>query len=236
MNAHTHTFELDAASLNVTPKDVECALGYIDIPAPEYLPEMIDEALATAAGLLDVHCGYHLITGPELDLTSSDVHCRDVRFNTGSIIAKRLRYSTSLALFAATIGGGIERFSRQQMAAGDMMGGFVYDTLGSVYAEAAADAIERAIDAAASEMNEKITNRYSPGYCDWSVAEQHALFTLLPPGFCGITLTSSALMLPVKSVSGIIGIGTDVKREQYQCAICDMNDCIRKKYLSTHSH
>lgn len=231
----THTFDVDAASLDVSRRDIELALGYIDIPAPEYLPEMIDDALEIARPLLDAHCGYCIFTGDDAEVTSTFVRCRSVRLNTGSIIAKRLRHSTSIALFAATIGIHVESTSKRLMAEGDMMGGFVYDTIGSVYAEAAADCIERRIVSAASGENEKITNRYSPGYCDWVVAEQHALFSLLPSAFCGITLTPSALMLPIKSVSGIIGIGASVKREQYQCSICDMNNCIRKKYLGTHA-
>ncbi|MCK7538940.1 MAG: hypothetical protein MZV63_52410 [Marinilabiliales bacterium] len=47
-----------------------------------------------------------------------------------------------------------------------------------------------------------ITNRFSPGYCGWDVAEQHKLFSFFKDNFCGITLTESALMNPVKSVSG----------------------------------
>ena len=45
----------------------------------------------------------------------------------------------------------------------------------------------------------RITNSYSPGYCGWNVSEQHALFSLLPEGFCGVRLCESGLMLPIKS-------------------------------------
>jgi hypothetical protein len=45
------------------------------------------------------------------------------------------------------------------------------------------------------------------------VAEQHKLFSLLPPGICGITLSDSALMHPIKSVSGITGIGKHCKQK-----------------------
>jgi hypothetical protein len=75
----------------------------------------------------------------------------------------------------------------------------------------------------------KITNRYSPGYCDWNVGEQHKLFSFFPDNYCGIRLTPSALMDPVKSVSGIIGIGENVKRNDYTCRVCDMKDCIYRR-------
>jgi hypothetical protein len=75
----------------------------------------------------------------------------------------------------------------------------------------------------------KITNRYSPGYCGWDVSEQHKLFRLIPDNFCGIRLTESALMDPVKSNSGIIGIGESVKMNPYTCSLCDLKECAYRK-------
>jgi len=72
----------------------------------------------------------------------------------------------------------------------------------------------------------KSPDLFSPGYCNWSMAEQQKLFSLLPPGFCGIQLSPSSLMHPIKSVSGIIGIGTSCKQKGYQCEWCNDKDCI----------
>ena len=88
---------------------------------------------------------------------------------------------------------------------------------------------EKKIAASVKPIGWSLTNRYSPGYCDWPVSDQHNLFSLLPAGFCGITLTSSALMVPVKSLSGVIGVGSGVKRGAYQCSICDLKDCYRRR-------
>jgi hypothetical protein len=55
------------------------------------------------------------------------------------------------------------------------------------------------------------------------VSDQHDLFSLLPEDFCGIRLTESAMMVPVKSVSGIIGIGPGVERVDYQCKNCQQS-------------
>lgn len=74
-----------------------------------------------------------------------------------------------------------------------------------------------------------ITDRYSPGYCGWNVDEQQKLFSLFPDKFCGVTLTPHSLMQPVKSVSGIIGIGPEVSRKGYTCNVCDMANCIYRK-------
>jgi cobalamin-dependent methionine synthase I len=70
------------------------------------------------------------------------------------------------------------------------------------------------------------TNRYSPGYCDWDITEQKKLFGLLPAVFCGISLTESMLMKPIKSISGIIGIGKEVSFKRYSCNYCKDNHCL----------
>lgn len=36
------------------------------------------------------------------------------------------------------------------------------------------------------------------------------------------------LMKPIKSVSGIIGIGHNIKYNAYTCQICDSNNCLYK--------
>lgn len=236
MTPEPYIYTVPAASLPLTRRDIEHALGYAGTAPPEYLPMMIDEALEAILPLLDIRCGFRIYSGSDVSLSSHAVSCRQTQLNTGRIIASRLRHSTSLALFAATIGAGLETESKRLMAHDDMMGGFIFDTIGSAYAEAAAEWLEEHIAAVAATDSAAITNRYSPGYCDWSVAEQYALFSLLPPRVCGISLTPSALMLPVKSVSGIIGIGSHVKHEEYQCSVCDMNDCIRKKLTDAHTH
>ena len=82
-------------------------------------------------------------------------------------------------------------------------------------AEAASDIMQNELGKSAAISGNKITNRYSPGYCGWQVAEQHKLFQLIPDNYCGIRLTESALMDPEKSVSGIIGIGENVKINPY---------------------
>jgi len=71
-----------------------------------------------------------------------------------------------------------------------------------------------------------VSESFSPGYCSWDVAEQHKLFSFFPTNFCGITLSDSSLMKPVKSVSGIIGIGSDLNRKVHHCLICNDKTCM----------
>ncbi len=118
-----------------------------------------------------------------------------------------MKEADEAALFICTAGLVIGEMSRNSMKGGDLLKGYVYDVIGSEVVEAAADRMQEELRKSMAAPRERITNRFSPGYCGWDVAEQHQLFSFFKDNFCGITLTESALMNPVKSVSGVIGIG-----------------------------
>ncbi|MGE5125152.1 MAG: hypothetical protein ACM3PV_02595, partial [Betaproteobacteria bacterium] len=59
--------------------------------------------------------------------------------------------------------------------------------------------------------------------------EQQKLFRLLPPGFCSVSLTDTSLMRPIKTVSGVIGLGPAVHRSPYTCRMCDLEDCLYRR-------
>ena len=105
------------------------------------------------------------------------------------------------------------------MKDGDLLTGYVYDVIGSEVVEAAVDLMQDSLRKSMAAEGKKITNRYSPGYCGWDVAEQHKLFQLMPDNYCGIKLNDSALMNPEKSVSGFIGIGEHVRYNPYTCRV-----------------
>jgi cobalamin-dependent methionine synthase I len=94
------------------------------------------------------------------------------------------------------------------------------------------DQIQKQFEELAGKQGWGISNRYSPGYCGWNVAEQQILFALLPPNPCNISLTQSSLMQPIKSISGIIGFGPDVKSKGHTCQFCEMQNCIYRNRIN----
>lgn len=217
------------ADLAVDRAGIVSVLGYCPDGMPEHFGEMLDEALARAAKLCRPRAGYRLVpahrTEGRLDALTVGAHV----FTVQKIVAGALGRAERAAVFAATIGPAFEEWARSTMA-DDPALGFIADAVGSAVAEALADRLHDQVEAAMAARDWKITNRYSPGYCGWSVAEQHALFSLLPDTFCGITLGESALMHPVKSVSGIIGVGPAVKHNDYLCGVCTQPDCTYRRY------
>lgn len=154
-------------------------------------------------------------------------------FDMGKIIMNQLRGAEGYALFIATCGEAFERFQQQLKAEGDMVRVFIADAMGSVIAEKCADEMEKNLQLSIDKLGWKHTNRFSPGYCGWHVSQQQLLFPLFNGQTCGVTLTDSSLMLPIKSVSGIIGVGEKVRRLDYTCGLCNFEKCYKRKLKHT---
>lgn len=149
-------------------------------------------------------------------------------FTTGEMITPAFDGATHCAVFAATIGKGVEDESSRLSAEGSILQSYFADVFGSSSAERAAEFIHERVREFAVSEGIGAGNRYSPGYCGWDVSAQKDIFSLLPEGFCGITLTDSSMMLPVKSVSGIIPLGAGVFHKPYSCAVCTRKGCLYK--------
>jgi len=153
----------------------------------------------------------------------------EISFSMGLRISKIFRNAQETAIFVVTLGSGYKEFSDRYR--GDPLLYFLADLIASEYTEAAAGYIHDKIAQFAKEHSLNYSNRYSPGYCGWNTNEQEILFSYLPPFPCGIRLTSSQLMDPVKSVSGVVALGKDVKYRIYDCDHCSDENCLyRKKY------
>ena len=150
-------------------------------------------------------------------------------FDMGKIILRQLRGSEAYALFVCTSGTAYEAYQQRLKEQGDMVRVFIADALGSVIAEKCADQMEAILQENIDKLGWHHTNRFSPGYCGWHVSQQHLLFPLFEGHTCGVRLTESSLMVPIKSVSGIIGIGKKVRKLDYTCGLCDFQQCYKRK-------
>lgn len=154
----------------------------------------------------------------------------NLNFSMGPRVSKILRFAQFTAIFVVTLGNGYKEISERYR--GDPLLYYLTDLIASEYTEAAADFIHNKIITRAQEISLGYSNRYSPGYCGWKTIEQKLLFSYLPPLPCGIILTSSYLMDPVKSVSGVVALGKDVKFKEHDCIHCFDENCLyRKKYI-----
>ncbi len=224
-----NTFEIPFAKLNIDLALIERAMGYDEGQSDDTLKEIVLKSLDEAGKLCRVKAEYTIFPGAEFISESKSVAVNGTVFNVQNIVFGQLKRSDSIAVFLCTAGEEIGNRSRALMKNGDLLEGYVLDVIGSEIADSAADYMQKDLESAAAGEGKKITNRYSPGYCRWDVAEQHKLFRLMNDNFCQIKLSPSALMDPIKSVSGFIGIGKDVRYNPYTCNLCDMKDCIYRR-------
>jgi hypothetical protein len=219
-------FSYSFSELTVNPVDIAKLLGYPDGILPEPFDEYLFDAMKVAASVSDI-CGA-IYRAKDLSFSEDKelIIVDGLEFKVGKIVTKELRNSETVFLFVSTAGKEISNLAQDLLMGDNPVLGYVYNVLGSVTVEAATDRIHEKVKEIVSISGDLITNRYSPGYCQWSVADQRNLFSFFPDKCCGISLTDSALMYPIKSVSGIIGVGKEVKFRKYTCALCSLTECI----------
>lgn len=155
------------------------------------------------------------------------------RLQTGRIITPFLKDASQCAVFVATAGKEFEDFQREVKNSGQIVEEFLLDAFGSAIAEATVREVCKYIEKKAAEENKGVSFPYSPGYCGWKVVEQQILFSLLPDFPCGVSLSSSSLMCPIKSVSGVVAIGERITKQKYGCELCGKKDCYKNRTKKT---
>jgi hypothetical protein len=143
------------------------------------------------------------------------------------VIAQLLAQCHKVAVVLATIGKYLEETACRLAEDGLILQAAVLDAIGSVAAESVANFVQGWVGEIASGQGLVISPRLSPGYCDWDIGQQETVFRAVDGDAAGIHLTERCLMIPRKSISGIIGIGpphTNV--ENYNpCKTCNKYDC-----------
>jgi cobalamin-dependent methionine synthase I len=142
----------------------------------------------------------------------------------------------ALALFAATLGPEVTSAVDELFALGEAPLAVSLDAAASRMADNATTALAATFTshvvgqgAPAEDLH---VLGYSPGYCGWHVSGQHALFGRLHPETIGITLGDSALMHPLKSVSGVLIAGSAATHTFETgftyCSSCKDRSCVAR--------
>lgn len=222
----TYLSTIDVDQLPLSTNAVLQRMGYASDHAPEHLIPLIESHIRALDKDGSACVGFRVYEPPHVAIERETLRCGDVVFNIGPIIGRGVRGSDAIAVFVATAGEERSMDVKGLFEKSEMLEGYVLDTIASEIVERAVDWLEVQLAKSVEDDGWKLSNRYSPGYCGWDVVEQHRLFDLLPKDFCGVTLTESALMVPVKSASGIIGLGRDAEKRDYECSLCDVDECV----------
>lgn len=227
-------YAFDLADLALEPGHLERVMRHDPAEPAGPFSELAREVLDEAAARCRIRGALTIEEGPVFDDGARTLSIGGDTFDVHRIVHGQIRKAERIAFFVCTA-GPIGEWARELAGSGDSLRAYVADVAGTEIVEFAVDRMHHDLGRRMAEEGLRITNRFSPGYCTWSVAEQPMLFRRFPEGSCGIQLSPSCLMRPTKSVSGIIGIGARVKLAPYLCNVCSDEMCIYrdKRLLET---
>ena len=218
-------YEFDFETLALSPDDILHEMGYRTVKPEKEVTDILYFLLDKIAPDIRPTCTFKLLNGQAND--SSVIFDNGEVFQTGSIISRLLNGAHCFAVFAATAGQAFQTFQEEVKKENDMLSIFILDTIGSYIVEKTGDIMEQLLKKKIAGYRH--THRFSPGYCGWPLMDQKHLFGMLGNTPCNITLSDVYLMNPIKSISGIIGIGANVEEKKYGCSICQSDSCYKRK-------
>lgn len=225
ISAKERTYKLSSEDIDYN--EIWTYMGGNNFTPSKEVSLMVDHLRMEALSVCKPVFAYRFFRGEVLDNGSLSVS--GTIFTPKGIIRKCLEDSESYALIVVTVGKEMDDWLNSKHLSTDVMESFIADILGSVIVESLASHANKMLECIVGSVNWNITNSYSPGYCGWDVSEQHLLFSMLPDNICGIKLTDSSLMIPIKSISAVVGIGAKVRKKEYGCKICNKKDCFKRR-------
>jgi len=219
-NIETH-YKISLNELNISIMDIE-KMAHIDDDMPSYA-DFLNKELDLLNDKVIIEGGYVIVSA---STDNENVIVNGSVFKIGNQVARFFKHMTEAALFVCSAGKEVSERAEQLSQQGELVEGYLLDVLGSVMVEKAMDKVQGFLQDEMKKEDLRISNRYSPGYCDWDVKEQQQLFAFFPDNFCQVTLSDSSLMTPVKTVSGMIAIGKDVHFHKHVCHSCSSVNCL----------
>jgi len=124
----------------------------------------------------------------------------------GESLARHLKGCTEVALFCASLGRSIDsEIDKARLT--DLEFCYLLDTAALLLTEKLCDRIERIIKEFADQNNKQTTTRYSLGYGDAPLSLQaEFLNAVSATKTMGVLVSESGMMLPLKTVTAIIGL------------------------------
>ena len=226
---------LDDIPLAIDPDEVLRFQGYkagIDVPTADVM-ELFEEALALGRDLMRPRAVMRTVA------VHRDGDCLHVGDLTLTIprIAERWGAVETITAGVCTIGASLEQRVSELWEARELPLAIMLDSVGSGAVESLAEYVNDELCREGVARGVKVTNRVSPGYGGWDVAEQRLLWQLCPGEGVGVTINDACFMHPTKTITMLVGVGTDARVDDYfsQCARCWMRDCAYRRVPAQRS-
>ena len=216
--------------LAIDPDEVLRFQGYkkgVDVPTAD-VRALFDDALDAGTRLMTPRA---VVRWLPVDGRGADLLEVDGVALTIPSIAARWGAVAHVAVAICTIGEALERRGGELWEARELPLASMLDSVGSGAVESLAEYVNDLLCQQGLAAGLKVTNRISPGYADWDVAEQARVFRLCSGASIGVSLNHACVMTPGKSISLLAGSGAAARVDHYfsQCARCWMRDCAYRR-------
>jgi hypothetical protein len=222
---------LSDVPLAIDPDEVLRFQGYkrgIDVPGPD-VRALFDEAHALGLVLMAPRAVIRRSSvSEEADdrLTLADgpaFTIPGVRSTWGAV--------AEVAGAIVTIGEALESRVAALWEARELPLAAMLDSVGSGAVESLAEHVNDLLCQQGIARGLRVTNRISPGYGGWDVAEQPLLFHFVGGAPIGVALNDACFMTPEKTITLLVGAGPHARVDHYftQCARCWMAGCAYRR-------
>ena len=213
--------------ITIPESDVLRHLGYGNSGAspPARIKRLVSEAIREADGLIQPRAVYGEMAA-HLNEQGKVVLSSGVVLNNPHA-ARDWQNLEMVALVVCTIGSFLEERVTQLFAQGNSGAALILDNVGTVALRNVCREVDAIACRQAGERGMAAGPRFSPGSVGWDISDQRVLFELLPAGEAGVRLNDQFVMVPRKSVSFVVGMGSGVPvpRARRPCWYCDRLSC-----------
>ena len=145
-------------------------------------------------------------------------------------LARHLSGCGQAMLFAATLGIQVDQLI-SRAAVRRITDAAIAQAVAAVLIEVYSDAVCDAIGREAAGEGWHLRPRFSPGYGDFPMEYQRNITEYLQtPKNLGLTVTDSLLLVPMKSITAVIGMAHTVQPcTDARCDACEKTDCLMRR-------
>lgn len=191
---------------------------------------MYEEAIEESAGLLEPAIAYEICKIREIR------HCQTVLGNglafRSHLVASVMKSAREAALVVCTIGSRLEARVSEYFARNQPTKAVVLDAVGIEAVNRVSEEASRRVEVEAADRGLKASIPINPGMSSMcSLEEQEVVFKVVDAERIGVKLSSSSVMIPLKSISMIVGLGEDVPTRDTgsQCDFCSLRETCRHR-------
>jgi hypothetical protein len=150
----------------------------------------------------------------------------------GPYLAEQLRGAEEIGVVVVTVGPRIELRVQELFIDKRPLEAVILDSIGSATSSAVSRYVNGFLYKLAAEDGLEGGRIVRPGSQQWDILEQRTLFAMLPTEEIGVSLTSSCLILPRKSGSGVIPLGHNLaaphEPNELSCRHCPNLKCVAR--------